>query len=215
MANVEKAFAKLIGRQPSEIEVRRLYQVRDALGLKDNDALWLVLIALESYDALYRKYPQLVADQVQFSVEAQRSAIAAIADCETRRSLATLSDAVSRTSETLTGRLIEARSLQAAGVFTVALLLFGTLCTMMGFLLASGRAPFWAPAPEDSGFFFYIFSTLARTPAGWMAGVIGISLSLGALWHGRGTIRLQRRGGLLAGALLLAIASLATLWATF
>ncbi|UUZ54064.1 hypothetical protein LP419_37440 [Massilia sp. H-1] len=101
MANVEKAFARLIGRQPSEAEVKRLYHVRDALGLKENDALWLVLIALESYDAMYRKYPQMIAEHMQCSVEAQRSAIAAMADLETRRALASLSDAVSRTSETV------------------------------------------------------------------------------------------------------------------
>jgi hypothetical protein len=29
--------------------VRPLYQVRDALGLKNNDALWLVLMAMEHY----------------------------------------------------------------------------------------------------------------------------------------------------------------------
>lgn len=213
MPNVEKSFAKLIGRQPSEAEVKNLYRVRDALGLKENDALWLVLIALESYDALYRRYPQMISEQVHLSVEAQRAAIAAIADQETRRALGALSDAVTRTSEAVASRVVQARAMQSAGMFSVALLLFGSLCTMMGFVLASGRVPFWAPPPADLGIGAFVFTTLARTPAGWMAAVIGLSLSAGAAWHARREMRLQRRWFQACGCLLLAALSLATLWA--
>lgn len=214
MANLEKSFARLIGRQPSEAEVKNLYRVRDALGLKENDALWLVLIALESYDTLYRRYPQMISEQVQMSAEAQRAAIAAIADQETRRALGTLSDAVARTSETVATRILQAKGMQSAGTLTVALLMFGSLCTMMGFLLASGRVPFWAPTPSDTGLFSFLFGTLARTPAGWMAAVFGLSLSCGALWHARKEIRLQRRHGMVVACIMLAAASLATLWAS-
>jgi len=31
--------------------------VRDALGLKSNDALWLVLMALQHYQSQYEKFP--------------------------------------------------------------------------------------------------------------------------------------------------------------
>lgn len=215
MVNLEKSFAKLIGRQPSEAEVKNLYRVRDALGLKENDALWLVLIALESYDAQYRKYPQLIGEQVQKAVEAQRSAIAAMAAQETRRALGTLSEAVSRTSEAVTSKVLQGKTLQSAGYFTLTLLLFGSLCTTVGFVLASGRIPLWAPASSDLGIVRFLFATLARTPAGWMAAILGASLSVGALWHARKEIWLQRRGGMIAACALLLAFSVATLWAAF
>ncbi len=38
---------RLLGREPSGPELAEFVRVRDALGLRDNDALWLVLLALQ------------------------------------------------------------------------------------------------------------------------------------------------------------------------
>jgi hypothetical protein len=51
MNELEDSFAKLLGRQPTDADRQRLYRVRDALGLKNNDALWLVLMALQHYES--------------------------------------------------------------------------------------------------------------------------------------------------------------------
>ena len=53
MSDLDDSFAKLLGRQPSDAERQSLYRVRDALGLKNNDALWLVLMALQHYQGQY------------------------------------------------------------------------------------------------------------------------------------------------------------------
>ncbi len=47
LMTVEDSFAKLVGRQASEAEHSRLYRLRDALGLRDNDAFWSIVMALE------------------------------------------------------------------------------------------------------------------------------------------------------------------------
>ena len=60
MSELEESFAKLLGRQPSDTERQNLYRVRDALGLKNNDALWLVLMALEHYEQLYAGIPERI-----------------------------------------------------------------------------------------------------------------------------------------------------------
>ena len=60
MADLDDSFAKLLGRLPSEVEREELYRVRDALGLKNNDALWLVLMALQYYEHSYSKFPELI-----------------------------------------------------------------------------------------------------------------------------------------------------------
>jgi hypothetical protein len=49
---LDDAFSKLLGRQATDAERERLHRVRDVLGLGGNDALWLVLLALEHYDSL-------------------------------------------------------------------------------------------------------------------------------------------------------------------
>ena len=61
MSDLDDSFAKLLGRQPSDAERQSLYRVRDALGLKNNDALWLVLMALQHYQDQYEKFPQAIA----------------------------------------------------------------------------------------------------------------------------------------------------------
>jgi len=73
MLDVEASFEKLLGRQPSEKEIQSLYRVKNALNIRDNDALWLVLMALESYDTLYRKYPAMISSQVTQIIEDQKS----------------------------------------------------------------------------------------------------------------------------------------------
>ena len=59
---------KLLGREPTAPELEELLRVRDALGLRDNDALWLVLLALhhqrrqfeQSIDGQRRQFEQSV-----------------------------------------------------------------------------------------------------------------------------------------------------------
>lgn len=60
MSELEESFANLLGRQPSDAERQNLYRIRDALGLKNNDALWLVLIALQYHQILYEKFPDVI-----------------------------------------------------------------------------------------------------------------------------------------------------------
>ncbi len=54
---LEDAFAKLLGRQATDIERLQLFKTRDALGLQDNDALWLVLIALQYHQSAFDAIP--------------------------------------------------------------------------------------------------------------------------------------------------------------
>jgi hypothetical protein len=51
------AFARLLGRQPSDAERERLHRLRAELGLRGNDALWLVLVALQYHLTLYQSIP--------------------------------------------------------------------------------------------------------------------------------------------------------------
>ncbi|EKS72217.1 hypothetical protein BURK_006331 [Burkholderia sp. SJ98] len=212
MLDVEASFEKLLGRQPSEKEIQSLYRVKNALNIRDNDALWLVLMALESYDTLYRKYPGMISDQVGKILDEQRATMAAIADAETKKALGTLADAVSKTSERVAVRLVDASRWLSWGWAWFAFAAFGTLCVFVGFVLGSGRLPYWAgPAPGD-GPLVAILGTLARTPAGWLAAAGGAAAAIGAAWRARDDLKAGRRLGLLAACVGLLAASAAFLW---
>jgi hypothetical protein len=64
--NLDEAFAKVVGRQASEQERERLYRLREALGLRDNDAFWSIVLALEYYDAFFRQYPAQLAEETAY-----------------------------------------------------------------------------------------------------------------------------------------------------
>ncbi|HDR8993679.1 TPA: hypothetical protein QDA93_006393, partial [Burkholderia vietnamiensis] len=212
MLDVEASFEKLLGRQPSEKEIQSLYRVKNALNIRDNDALWLVLMALESYDTLYRKYPAMISDQVGKILDEQRSTMAAIADAETKKALGTLADAVSKTSERVAVRLVDASRWLSWGWAWFAFAAFGTLCVFVGFVLGSGRLPYWAgPTPGD-GPLVTILGALARTPAGWLAAAGGAAAAIGAAWRARDDLKAGRRLGLLAACVGLLAASAAFLW---
>ncbi|MCC7005965.1 MAG: hypothetical protein IT497_04900 [Ottowia sp.] len=215
MLDIENTFAKLLGRQPSEKEVQNLYRVKNTLGIGDNDALWQILMALESYDTLYRKYPAIIASQVEQITESQRTLMATIADTETKKALGTLAHAVSRTSETIAVKLAEASRLQSWGWVLIGFVLFGSLCTSLGFVLGSGHIPYWAENTIGQSPLRVIFGTLAQTPAGWIAAIGGTSAALSALWQARAEIKARHRLGFLAGSILLTVISCSFLWPVF
>lgn len=212
MLEVEATFEKLLGRQPSEKEIQSLYRVKNALNMRDNDALWLVLMALESYDTLYRKYPAMISGQVAQIIEDQKVAMAAIADAETKKALGTLADAVSKTSESIASSLAEASRMQSWGWALLGFVVFGVLCVFVGFVLGSGRLPYWAVATPGQGPLAMVIGTLARTPAGWVVAVGGAAAAVSALWHARQDVMAGRRLGLLTSTAALLTLSVSFLW---
>jgi AcrR family transcriptional regulator len=105
--SVEEAFAKVVGRQASEEERARLYRLRDALGLRDNDAFWSIVMALEHYDSFFRRYPAELAEYTERCIEDARAAFAAAAAREAAEVQRTLSEKVAETSVAIARRLAE------------------------------------------------------------------------------------------------------------
>jgi hypothetical protein len=63
----------------SEEERERLFRPRDALGLRDNDAFWSIVMALEYYDSFFGQYSAPLAVQTERCIEDARTAFAAAA----------------------------------------------------------------------------------------------------------------------------------------
>ncbi len=103
MSELEESFEKLLGRQPSDLDRQRLYQVKEALGLANNDALWLVLIALQHYESLYGEIPDRISEAAETTLGEFRDAAAASAaqsaeavKAELTRSIAATARSVAR-----------------------------------------------------------------------------------------------------------------------
>lgn len=182
--NIESTFEQLLGRQITEKEKEHLYRVKNALKIHDNDALWLILMALESYNILYQQYPALIQKEVELINEKQRELMNETAKIETQKAFNSLAEAVCYTSRSISNKMADAYRWISWGWAAVCLVLFGSLCLFVGFVLGSGNVPFWlGHIPEEAGFFEILLSNLAKTPAGWIICIAGAFTSLTGAYH--------------------------------
>ncbi len=182
--SVDAAFAKVLGRAPSESERERLYRLRDALGLRDNDAFWSIVLALEHYDAFFRQYPAQLAEETTRAIETARAAFATAAANEAAMAQRLLSERVAETSVAIARELAR----RPVGLHRVTLLLaavvgFGALCVHAGYRLASAERPFWAASGAGLSPGTRALGWMLAIPAGWMvfvllmpAGAYGVKL---------------------------------------
>jgi hypothetical protein len=156
--SVEEAFAKVVGRQVSEEERARLYRLRDALGLHDNDAFWSIVMALEHYDAFFRQYPAQLAELTARAIENARAAFAVAAEKEAAQVERVLSERVAETSVQIARKLAE-RPVGLHRVTTVlaAVVAFGALAVPAGWMIFALLVPVagvgakagWTVATDD------------------------------------------------------------------
>jgi hypothetical protein len=157
--NLESAFAKALGRAPTRDEAERLRRLRDAFGIRDNDALWIIVLVLERYDALYRTYPDETVRAVEKTLRTWRNQPLESALPGPTRELCLV---------TLVGFLV---------AFSV---LLGAASMALGAMLQSrGTLPCWAF--EGTSIQGHIISVVLGAPAGW---IVFLVLIVPALYAG-------------------------------
>jgi hypothetical protein len=173
--SLEETFAKVVGRHASDEERQRLYRLRDALGLRDNDAFWSIVMALEYYDSFFRRYPAELAEHTERCIEDARGAFAAAAEREAAHAQRTLSEKVAETSIAIARRLAERPvGLQRVTMLLAAVVAFGALCVSAGYSLAAPVKPFWVTSTETLTPLQREAAVVLSAPAGWM--VFGLLL---------------------------------------
>jgi hypothetical protein len=126
MSDLDDSFSKLIGRQPSDADRQSLYRVRDALGLKNNDALWLVLMALQHYQGQYEKFPGIIAKAAQDTLSNLKETADATVKASAEAAKADLAKAVAQAAQEVARNTAATQMMQWAAVsIFVAFLCFG------------------------------------------------------------------------------------------
>ena len=133
-ADVAPAFEKLLGRTATETEREQLRRIRDALGLRENDALWSVLFALQYYDSLYRQFPKAIAAEAAKVLSEARAASDASARASIETARADLARAIALSAQGVAQTVARRQQLQWA----VLGLVIGAV-TFAGGLLAGLR----------------------------------------------------------------------------
>ena len=153
--SLEETFAKVAGRHASDEERQRLYRLRDALGLRDNDAFWSIVMALEHYDSFFRRYPAELAEYTERCIEDARAAFAAAAEREAAQVQRTLAEKVAETSVTIARRLAERPVGTRREINRVTMLRpwwwrSARCASTAGIQLAGPLRPFWATKHGDA-----------------------------------------------------------------
>jgi hypothetical protein len=206
--SVEEAFAKVVGRQTSDEERARLYRLRDALGLRDNDAFWSIVMALEYYDSFFRAYPEKLAEETARAIENARAAFAVAAEKEAAEVERVLSERVAETSVKIARKLAE-RPVGLHRVTTVlaAAVAFGALCTAAGYSLAAAPRPFSVATERSRPGAEQVFALVLAMPAGWMIFALLVPVAaVGAKagWTAATDGLAERRERILGGCLVVA-----------
>lgn len=63
------AFESLVKRQATPAEAARLDNVRETLGVSQDDAIWLIFLGLEYYLSLYGAQSNTIEDRVERSIK--------------------------------------------------------------------------------------------------------------------------------------------------
>lgn len=113
-AEVLSAFEKLLGRTATETERDQLRKIRDALDLRDNDALWSVLFALQYYDSLYRQFPKAIAAEAKQILSATRKTVEATARAAVEDARAELVRAIAISAQGVAESVARRRQMQWA-----------------------------------------------------------------------------------------------------
>ncbi|MBR4877737.1 MAG: hypothetical protein IKU14_08510 [Rhodocyclaceae bacterium] len=198
-------FEKLLDRKASDEEIKHLYHVKNTLGIRDNDSLWLILMTLESYNSLYKRYPAMMSAECDKVLRKQKDHLEAIAEAETKKYLSKLTESVTDTAKHIAGRQSDAMLLLSWGWFFAALTVFGALCVMVGYVVGTGKVPPWVFQGDNFG--ALVAGTLAKTPAGWITALGAGIVSTSALWRIKDDLTSRKNRILLAISMALIVFS--------
>lgn len=120
MKTVEESFAAFHRRPPTDAERQMLLRERDALDLKDNDALWRVLIVFGHYERLYEQIPAKIAKASAEVTDNARAAAEAELKAAAARTRAELAKSVAQTAHDIAGRVA---SVSRSKWFTIGVVL--------------------------------------------------------------------------------------------
>jgi hypothetical protein len=127
MAKPDQAFQILYDRAPTDADRLRLMRVKDALGLRDDDDIWAIFIALGHFQALYDEVPEKIVKAAVDACEAVRATAEA-------KTIERLSESVVSQVNAVAGRRAW-RELIMAG--TAGISVFGILSVAMWYVIAS------------------------------------------------------------------------------
>lgn len=126
---------KACGRKLSEAETARLREIGNSLNLREDDALWPLLAAMEYQRVYYEALPEKIAA----ASRAIMDGMAAAAEKETAAAQAKLTDSVVKEAQNLASKIQYGKLVPMWLLALICLLAYGSLMLWAGFRIDTGR----------------------------------------------------------------------------
>ena len=152
-------LGKVCGRKLSEAETARLRETGNKLNLREDDALWPLLAAMEYQRIYYEALPEKIAGASRAIVDS----MAAAAEKETAAAQARLTNSVVKESRNLASKIRYDRLVPMGLLALICLLAYGSLMLWAGFRINTGR-----DVP---------LAAILHMPSGWL--ISGLCLAAG------------------------------------
>ncbi len=152
-------LGKACGRKFSEAEAARLREIGNSLNLREDDALWPLLAAMEYQRIYYEALPEKIAG----ASRAIMDGMAAAAEKETAAAQARLTNSVVKEAQCLAAKIQYATLLPMALTALICLLAYGSLMLWAGFRIDTGK-----DIP---------LAAFLHMPSGWL--ISGLCLAVG------------------------------------
>ena len=152
-------LGKACGRELSQAEAARLREIGNRLNLREDDALWPLLAAMEYQRIYYEALPEKIAG----ASRAIMDGMAAAAEKETAAAQARLTDSVVQEAQNLASKIQYGKLVPMWLLALICLLAYGSLMLWAGFRIDTGR-----DMPLTAVF---------QMPSGWL--ICGLSLVAG------------------------------------
>ena len=128
-------LGKACGRELSQAEAARLREVGSKLNLREDDALWPLLAAMEYQRVYYEALPEKIAKASKTIMDG----MAAAAEKETAAAQARLTESVVKEAEYLASKIQYGRLAPMWLLALICLLAYGSLMLWAGFRIDTGR----------------------------------------------------------------------------
>ena len=128
-------LGKACGRELSEAEAARLLEAGSRLNLREDDALWPLLAAMEYQRVYYEALPKEIAAASKTIMDG----IAAAAEKETAAAQARLTDSVVQEAQSLASKIQYGKLVPMWLLALICLLAYGSLMLWAGFRIDTGR----------------------------------------------------------------------------
>ena len=128
-------LGKVCGRKLSEAEAARLREIGSRLNLREDDALWPLLAAMEYQRVYYEALPKKIAAASKTIMDG----MAAAAEKETAAAQARLTDSVVREAQNLASKIQYDRLVPMGLLALICLLAYGRLMLWAGFRIDTDR----------------------------------------------------------------------------